>query len=250
MIRDKSITVWFSCGAASATAAHLTLQKYGKLNRVRIVNNPVLEEHSDNIRFLKDIEKFLGVKIETCVNPKYPRNSAFDVWEKRRYMSGVAGAPCTLELKKNARVLWEKNNHSDYIVLGFTLEEITRSKRFALTEKNNIIPVLIDEGYTKQDCFDFIKSTGIDPPVIYKLGFPNANCIGCVKATSPTYWNLVREKFPNVFAKRASQSREIGARLVRVKGKRVFLDKLKITDKGRSLKNYNFECGIFCEEQP
>ena len=248
MIQDKSITVWFSCGAASATAAYLTLQKYGESNNVRIVNNPVKEEHSDNERFLLDMEDFLGVEIEKCTNPKYPQNSAVDVWDKRRYMSGVAGAPCTLELKKNARLLWEKENHSDHIVLGFTVEESERHRRFSLTERNNVIPVLIEEGYTKQDCFDFINSIGIGLPAIYSLGFPNANCIGCVKATSPTYWNHVREKFPDVFQQRAIQSREIGSRLVRVKGQRLFLDQLKVTDKGRPLKEYSFECGIFCEE--
>ena len=85
-------------------------------------------------------------------------------------------------------------------------------------------------------------------PNIYNLGYPNANCIGCVKATSPTYWNLVRDKHPLIFKDRAEQSREIGCRLTRVKGKRIFLDELKTTDKGRKLKNMDFECGIFCEE--
>ena len=248
MIQDKSITVWFSCGAASATAAYLTLQKYGESNNIRIVNNPVKEEHLDNERFLLDMEDFLGVEIEKCTNPKYPGNSAYDVWERRKYMSGVVGAPCTLELKKNARLLWEKENSSDHIVLGFTVEESERHRRFSLTERNDIIPVLIDEGYTKQDCFDFINSIGVEPPAIYKLGFPNANCIGCVKASSPTYWNLVRERFPDTFEQRAIQSREIGSRLVRVKGQRLFLDELKVTDMGRPLKEYSFECGIFCEE--
>ena len=175
MIRYKSITVWFSCGAASATAAYLTLKKYGDTNRIRIVNNPVKEEHPDNERFLIDMEEYLGVRIEKCTNPKYPGNSAFDVWQKRKYMSGVAGAPCTLELKKNARLLWEKENRSDYIVLGFTVEESERHRRFSLTERNDVIPVLIEEGYTKQDCFDFINSIGVKPPVIYRLGFPNGS---------------------------------------------------------------------------
>lgn len=49
------IAVWFSCGAASAVASYLTLQKYGKDYDVRIVNNPVAEEDDDNRRFLKDV---------------------------------------------------------------------------------------------------------------------------------------------------------------------------------------------------
>jgi hypothetical protein len=164
-------------------------------------------------------------------------------------MSGVAGAPCTGELKKKARQEWEKRNKFDHVVLGFTVDEKTRHERFIQTERE-ILPVLIDLGITKDMCFSIIRKAGIDLPEIYKLGFPNANCIGCVKAGSPTYWNLVREKFPDVFQQRAEQSRAIGAKLTIVKGKRLFLDELSPDTKGRSLKTMpSIECGIFCEEK-
>ena len=61
---------------------------------------------------------------------------------------------------------------------------------------------------------------------MYGLGFQNNNCIGCVKATSPAYWARVRRYFPEVFDRRARQSREYGARLVRIDGERRFLDEL------------------------
>ena len=109
--------------------------------------------------------------------------------------------------------------------------------------------MLVDEGISKQDCFDIISGAGIKRPAIYDLGYPNANCIGCVKATSPTYWNLVRDTFPEVFERRAEQSKDIGARLARYKGKRIFLHELPADAMGRPLKNYDFECGIFCEER-
>jgi hypothetical protein len=46
------IAVWFSCGAASAVAAKKTIEKYGDTHHIRIINNPVAEEHEDNRRFL------------------------------------------------------------------------------------------------------------------------------------------------------------------------------------------------------
>ena len=49
-----NIAVWFSCGAASAVAAMRTLEKYGNLCSVRVLNNPVAEEDEDNRRFLRD----------------------------------------------------------------------------------------------------------------------------------------------------------------------------------------------------
>ena len=60
---------------------------------------------------------------------------------------------------------------------------------------------------------------------------------------------MMRKKFPDVFNKRVEQSERIGAKLVIYKGKRISLADLPKDAKGRSLKNYNFECGIFCEEK-
>lgn len=242
----KTIAVWFSCGATSAVAAKLTLEKYSKTHNVIILNNPVIEEDKDNQRFLKDVEKWLNVKIKKVINKKYPSCSAVDVWNDRKFMSGVHGAPCTLELKKQARFEYEKENEIDYYVLGYTYEEKDRHERFINSEMIPVLPVLIENKITKQNCFDIIQKAGIELPRVYKMGYPNANCIGCVKATSPTYWNHVREKHPEIFNQRAKQSREIGAKLVRVKGHRVFLDELHPKIKGRSMKNYNIECGLFC----
>jgi hypothetical protein len=240
------IVVWFSCGVASAVAAKITLEKY---QDVRVVNSPVIEEDADNIRFLRDVERWLGIKIETAINPKFPNRSAVEVWDKRRFMSGPLGAPCTIELKKEARYAWERENKPDWHVLGFTVDEKTRHDRFVESERPNVLPVLINEGITKAVCFEIVHNAGIKRPRIYDLGYPNANCIGCVKATSPTYWNHVRQMHPEVFEHRARQSREIGARLARVNNNRIFLDELKLTDKGRPMKAMNFDCGVFCEEK-
>lgn len=195
------------------------------------------------------MEQWIGHKIELAKNPKYPDCNINDVMKKRRFMSGPKGAPCTIELKKKARQHWEKVNKPDQHVLGFTVEEQDRHDRFVLTERENVIPVLIDQKLNKQDCMDKIVAAGIVPPRIYSLGYPNANCIGCVKATSPTYWNLVRKTHPYVFNQRAKLSRELGAKLVRVKGKRIQLDELDPKAKGRPLATMKIECGIFCEEK-
>lgn len=244
----ETIAVWFSCGAASAVAAKQTLERYGTTHNIRVINNPVVEEDEDNRRFLKDVEQWLGLPIEFAVNPNYAHCSAVQVWDYRRFMSGPLGAVCTVELKKKARQHWEATNTAQWHVLGFTSEERTRYERFIESERPNVLPVLIDAGITKQDCIDIIQAAGIDPPRIYKLGYPNANCIGCVKATSPTYWNHVRKHHPEVFEQRAEQSRRLGVTLVRVNNKRIFLDELSPDAVGRPMKTLAIDCGIFCEE--
>lgn len=242
------IAVWFSCGVASAAAAKLTVERYPD-DDVRIIYNPVLEEDLDNLRFLGEVEAWLNKPIEIASNQKYPSNSIVEVFAKRRYMSGIAGAPCTVELKKKARQQWEIKNNPDYHVLGFTADEKHRHDRFVKGERDNVIPILIDKGWDKKDCMRFVFAAGINPPRVYDLGFSNANCIGCVKATSPTYWNHVRKHFPAVFEERAMQSRELGARLVRNNGERLFLDELPVDAVGDPLGSYQIECGIFCNEK-
>jgi len=246
MIKNKNIVVWFSCGAASAVAAKLTVEKYGKDNNIMIVNNPVKEEHPDNIRFKNDVSKWIGHEIIEAKNENYPNASIIEIFEKRKYMAGIAGAPCTMLLKKETRYQFEKKHDIDYHVLGFTADEPHRHERFVKGERENLLPILIDAGMTKGNCFDYLISEKIKLPKIYKLGFPNANCIGCVKSSSPTYWNLVRKTFPNVFNHRAEQSRRIGAKLVKYKGKRIFLDELPVNAKGGKIRS--IECGIFCDD--
>lgn len=241
------IAVWFSCGAASAAALKLTVEKYGVEN-VRAVNNPVREEHHDNRRFLRDVADWVGIEVGDVRHSLYPNASAVEVWDRRGAMSFPMGAPCTVHLKKQARQQWEATNQVDFHVLGFTSDEKHRHDNFVLTERSNVLPILIDAGMTKTDCADLVRGAGIALPEIYSLGFPNANCVGCVKATSPTYWNLVRRHFPDVFAARAEQSRRLGARLVRYLGKRIFLDELPADAKGRPLKAMP-DCGLFCEER-
>ncbi len=243
------IAVWFSCGAASAAAAKLTVEKYGTGN-VRVVNNPVAEEDADNLRFLDDVQSWIGVEVEQAVNPAFPSASAREVWDKRKAMSFAksGGAPCTGELKKKARQLWEAQNKPDWHVFGFTIDEKKRHENFVLTERENVLPVLINAGMTKRDCAVMVQDAGIVLPRVYEQGYPNANCLGCVKATSPTYWNHVRQINPDVFRDRAEQSRRLGVRLVRYKGQRIFLDELPPDAKGRPMKSLKFDCGIICEE--
>lgn len=244
------IAVWFSRGAASAVAAKLTVDLYGAKHDVRIINNPIKEEDKDGERFQRDVEAWIGRSFESATCSKYPSGSIVEVWARERFMSGPKGAPCTKFLKKYARQEWEMRNHADWHVLGFGAEERARAERFMLTERPNLLPILVYQGITREGAARYLHAAGIRLPRIYDMGYPNGNCPGCSKATSPTYWNHVRVKHPEVFKERAALSRELGAKLVRVKGKRIFLDDLDPNAKGRSMKSMNIDCGIFCEEKP
>jgi hypothetical protein len=253
------ILVWFSCGAASAVAAQLTLTLFPERD-VRIVccdTRP--SEHEDNYRFAKDVERWIKRPIE------FIRNSAFDtvddVFEHTRYMSGPDGARCTKELKKVPRLWYAGAN--DHHVFGYTANEGGRLRRF--TKRNpalKLINILFDRGVTKSDCLRVIADAGIELPKMYRLGFDNNNCPGCVKASSPWYWHHVRTHFPEVFQRRCQQSRALGVRLIQAtneciarlapgvkpegKKRRLFLDELPAGPFKKNRKKENLSCGPEC----
>lgn len=185
--------------------------------------NTSRNEHPDNARFKADVERWLGVTVKLLNNAKY--STVEEVFDGERYMSGPAGARCTTELKKKPRFQYQ--DAADTHIFGLTADEEDRIEQFEGNNHELLLEwPLRDAGLTKADCLKVVADAGIELPWMYRLGYANNNCLGCVKATSPSYWNKVRVDFPDAFASRCEQSRRLGVRLVRYKGERIFLDEL------------------------
>lgn len=253
------ILVWVSWGAASIVAARETIRLFRDTHEVVLVNcDTRSSEHPDNYRFSEEVQEWLAWPIKTLKSGDY--KDVDDVFRRTRYMSGPTGARCTVELKKKLRHEFAKPE--DLHVWGFTAEEWKRCREFRVRnpELHNLF-LLAACGITKPDCLNIIASAGIRLPRMYELGFDNNNCPGCVKASSPWYWAHVREHFPEVFARRCVQSRELGVRLVQCTNecvkrlapgvkphgnkRRIFLDELPEGSftKGRG---ENLSCGPEC----
>lgn len=229
--------------------SNLLVQRYGKSkqHQLRIVRCIVRNEHPDNDRFCADVSRWLGWPIETVINQKY-NGDAFAVWEHRRYMSNRQGAPCIIELKKELRWQLEKDWHPDYQAFGFSFDEKDRADDFAGYNPDvRLLRILEEEKITKDLCAVLVHQAGLALPEMYRLGFRNNNCIGCVKATSPGYWAKVRHYFPDIFNRIAVLSRELGARLAVLRGVRVFIDEIPLDyDWRRYDRSYGFDCGLLC----
>jgi hypothetical protein len=239
---SKRIVCWFSCGAASAVATKIAISQLQEGQELIIVYTEVVEEHPDNKRFLADCEQWFGRKIQILRNEKY-EGSIFNVFIKSKYIVGVAGAPCTKFLKKEVRQKFEQIN--DRQVFGYTAEEQHRLDRFIDANNNvDIWTPLIDKGLGKEDCLAMLKNANIELPAMYKLGYHNNNCIGCVKGGAG-YWNKIRVDFPEHYDRMAKLERLIGASITKSKGQRVYLDELP-KDAGDYPKEPNIECSIFC----
>ena len=206
---------WFSCGAASAVATKLALAR----GPVDIVYCRVEEEHPDNLRFLKDCEDWYGQSITILRNEKY-KGSIYEVFKQTRFLVGPGGARCTKELKKSLREEYQR--HDDVHVFGYTVEEQGRADRFidANNEVDAIFP-LIDAGLTKPDCLAMLENAGIELPTMYRLGYHNNNCTGCVKAVQAEYWVKIKQDFPDMFYRMNAAEKMLGRSVVKIGMKRV-----------------------------
>lgn len=230
--------VWVSAGAASAVAAKLTLAR----EPATLAYIDPGSEHEDNARFLADLETWYGQRIQRLYSAKY--QDTWQVWRERRFLNSPRGALCTTELKKKVRQNFTRLD--DVQVFGYTVNERNRADRF--TEQNPEIDArfpLIEHELTKSDCLELVARSGIVIPAMYRLGYANNNCVGCVKGGAG-YWNQIRRDFPDVFARMAALEREIGATVLRADGGPLWLDELD-PDRGRMADEPVPSCSLFCE---
>lgn len=250
VIDSGFVLSWSSCGITSAVAG-----------KIAIDENPNTEfyymeidtAHPDNERFIADLEKWYGKKINRIRSLKY--KDQFDVIEKTRYINGPTGAGCTKVLKKEVRFELEKRMKPDLFepdrvqyshqIHGFEwkLDEITRALDYAMDfpYTNPIFP-LIEKRLTKENCAQILIDAGIEIPTMYKLGYNNNNCIGCVKG-GMGYWNKIRIDFPETFEKMAKLERKIGNSCING----LFLDELH-PERGRTPKPIVPNCSVVCED--
>ena len=237
------ILVHFSCGAASAVAWKVAVERYGKETEVEAIYcNLSSDEHEDNQRFMRDVEEWVGDKVTILSHPKY--KTINDLFLAIGFIGNRYGAACTRAMKRQVAEAYARPD--DRHVFGYTADERTRVERFVLNNPNvNALWLLAAAGITKQDCYHIISNAGIELPMMYRLGYGHSNCIGCVKG-GKGYWNKIRRDFPEVFDSRAAVQREIGpGACFRSGGGGFMLDELK-PDEGRDEPMPDLECGVFC----
>lgn len=235
-------------GANSAVMGHLVLQEYPDAIPVHCDLGDSV--HEDSRRFIDDLEQWYGKEIIRIRNPRY--SNIDDVFESCRYLSGVNGSPCTSELKFVPRMDFQLP--SDTHFRGYAADKAD-AKRFERMLDNYPLlkqrSPLIEMGITKKQSHQILAQQGVRRPWVYEIGMPNGNCLGCVKATSPNYWALIRKHFPDVFARRADQSRRFGkdgVRLARINNERVFIDEIP-EDWPTEIKGNFGGCGFHCNSQ-
>ena len=135
---------------------------------------------------------------------------------------------------------------SDKFFNDFDPKEINRAIRFKqqYPDTKPLFP-LIERQITKKDAMGMLWKAGIEIPAMYKMGYNNNNCIGCVKG-GMGYWNKIRKDFPEVFARMAQIERDVGATCLKDKDGRIFLDELP-TWRGDPVEEIIPNCSLICQ---
>jgi hypothetical protein len=207
--RGMKVAALFSCGEPSAVMVRvLQSELRGTGDELCIVRCVVPNEHPDNDRFAADCAAWFRAPIIELRSDEYA--DCWEVWERRRYLNGHAGAPCTVAMKKVPRMIWEREACPDVQAYGYTVEEQRRADTFRRLNPEIVLDTpLIRAGLSASDCAAIVARAGIARPAMYGLGFKHNNCVACVKARSPGYWANVRRHFPAEFARMAALSREL-----------------------------------------
>ena len=231
------IVSWFSAGVSSAVATKMLIDEIDEIYYIHIDDH-----HPDNDRFIMECQEWFGkpiIRIQSeYMNVEYALRGAGG----RGYVNGPTGAPCTRFLKRRLRQEWEMMQTDDLTyVWGMDSTEKTRCDRLCevMPGFDHRFP-LVERDINKADSHKILKASGIKRPAMYDLGYPNNNCIGCVKG-GKGYWNKIRQAFPDVFASRAKVERLIGGSCI----KGIYLDELPL-DAGRLQVPICEDCGIFC----
>lgn len=229
---------WVSAGVSSFMAGWLA----GDVDEWIYID--IDDQHKDSMRFIKDIEKAIGKNVEILRSEQYKTVEECVLSFGGFRNPYTSFAPCTNWLKKRVRKQWEYE-HKEYsltYVWGFDLKEKARAERTveANPQANHEFP-LIEKNLSKEEVHGLFERTfDFKRPLMYDLGYPNNNCIGCVKG-GMGYWNRIRKDFPNVFDARSKLERKVGYSIL----KDCYLDEL---DPNRGNMNTEIfpDCGIMC----
>jgi hypothetical protein len=235
---------FFSCGVTSAVACKIALMKYSDVELYYI---HIDSQHTDSLRFLRDCEKWFGKKINIRQNKRY--SSHFDVYEECGFIKIRKFAQCTVDLKIKVRREIEDEigiNNIETQIFGFDITERKRAENMQRLVTMRCMYPLIDYELDKSNCLSIIRKAGIESPEMYRLGFNNNNCIGCVKG-GMGYWNKIRIDFPDAFRRTIDVESKINRSIFSKEDKNSLFLKDLDPNRGNFPMEIMPDCGLFCD---
>lgn len=203
----------FSGGACSFWAAKRVVEKYGKENVTLLFANTLMED-PDLYRFNAEASEHLGVPLTTIADGRTP----WEVFETESFIGNSRVDMCSRILKRELLDKWHRENCLEltttlYVGLDWTEEHRVIGMRERYPTWRVEAPMCDKPLWDKCQMLTELRKLGIEPPSLYKLGFPHNNCGGfCIKAGHAHFAHLLKV-LPDRYAIHEGKERAMRERL-------------------------------------
>jgi len=226
-----SHVVMFSGGVGSWAAAKRVAEKHGTKNLTLLFTDTKMEDE-DLYRFLTEAAANVGGTLVTISGGRTPWQVFFDV----RFLGNSRVDPCSRILKRDLARKWITDRYKPDDVTIYIGIDWTESHRMVAVVRNwepyTILAPMTDPPYLdKKDMLNELTELGIQPPALYKLGFPHNNCGGfCIKAGHAQF-KLLLDVLPEVYCHHERKEEELRQHL----GKDVAILRSRIGGKSKPM---------------
>lgn len=184
------VIVSVSGGLSSVEALERTILKYDGKRTIKAVfadvgsvvenGRVVCGEDEDLLRFMGEVESWMGIKIERIKHPKFA-----NIWEaffSERYLGNTRVDPCSKEMKRKLLDSWVSQFPNAKRVIGFSWLEKHRAEKFVKYFPNSEFPLCERPFLINEDIASKWERRGIKRSRSYEEGYSHDNCGGmCVK---------------------------------------------------------------------
>lgn len=201
--------VHLSGGIGSWMAAKRVAAKFGTKDLILLFADTLMEDE-DLYRFLDEAVKNIGGEFVKLTEGRDPWTVFFD----ERFLGNSRVDPCSKILKRGMLDRWRNTNTTPensvrYIGIGWN-EQHRLDRLLARVAPWKYEAPMCEKPYLDQDqMLAALRAEGIEPPRLYKMGFPHNNCGGfCIKAGQAQF-KLLLEKMPERYAYHERREQEI-----------------------------------------
>jgi hypothetical protein len=206
---EKNHIVMFSGGVGSWATAKRVAEKHGTKNLINLFADTKMEDE-DLYRFLDEASVNVGGELVKLADGRDPWEVFFD----ENYLGNSRVDPCSKILKRQLLRRWIDKHFSPdntVIYLGIDWTEEHRLDNAAkYWAPWTVKAPLCEPPYKfKENLLEEMKEEGIEPPRLYKMGFPHNNCGGfCIKAGKAHFLWLLKT-MPDRFKYHEDKEQEI-----------------------------------------